>query len=242
MRGRLLDRAAIDSQTGIMNAAVHHRFAAGWVGYPVPVTTSRSARRRAAVIAMALALGLLASACRSEDPVGGTKVLLVGDSIMNGSRAKVMSTLESDGWQPDIEAQGGTTITYWSMQIPYLVLMKQPDVVVIELGTNDCAPTECPALGPYIDEIMRGIPTSTPVLWLNIQEKIPLAQKRKYINFEIESAVARWPNLHLVDYESRIENHPEYHTPGGLHLNDVGQQFLANLIRDALTPFKPPGT
>ena len=205
------------------------------------VAFPRSARRRVAVIAMALTVGVVATACKTKEPVSGTKVLLVGNSLMNGSRDKVTTTLEGDGWQPDIEAQGGTTITYWSKRIPYLVASKQPDVVVIELGTNDCSPTECPALGPYNDEIMRSIPSSTPVLWLNIQEKIPLAQKRNYINYEIESAAARWPNLYLVDYESRIENHPQYHTPDGLHLNDAGQQLLADLLRESLVPFKPRG-
>ncbi len=171
--------------------------------------------------------------------MAGHKVLLVGDSLMNGSRAAVTFTLSQDGWDTDIEAIGGTTITYWSERIPYLVALQQPDVVVIELGTNDCAPTECPVLAPYIDEIMRSIPASTPVLWLTIQEKILLATKRKYINNEIESAFARWPNLRLVDYERTIENHPEYHTADGLHLNDAGQQLLANLLREALTPFRP---
>src|SRR5205807_3545795 len=114
----------------------------------------------------------------------GPRTLIVGDSLMNESRAPVSAAVEGDGWQPDIQAQGGTTITYWSSRIRYLVLAKKPDVVVIELGTNDCAPTECPPLAPYIDKIMRSIPHHTPVLWLNIQQKIPLARKRGYINDE----------------------------------------------------------
>jgi lysophospholipase L1-like esterase len=202
------------------------------------VTRSRPWTARVAMGVVGVCIALVMAACAREEPVSGTKVLLVGDSLMNGSRDQVTAALSADGWQPQIEAIGGTTITYWSTRIPYLAAAN-PSVVVIELGTNDCAPTECPILGPYIDEIMRGIARSTPVLWLNIQEKIPLAQHRDYINYEIESAAARWPNLFLVDYESRIENHPQYHSPDGLHLNDAGKQLFASLIRESLRPFRP---
>ena len=205
------------------------------------MSTRAPVRRRAAALAIAVVVGLLAAACRSEGPVSGTKVLVVGDSLTKLSSDTVMATLEGDGWQPDIEATGGTTITYWSTRIPFLVAISHPDVVVVELGTNDCSPSECPPIGPYIDEIMRGIPRSTPVLWLNVQVDNPLSAKRKYINFEIESAYARWPNLHLVDYAGRIDNHPEYHVADGLHLNDAGKQVLADLIRDSLAPFRPRG-
>ena len=113
--------------------------------------------------------------------------------------------------------------------------------MVIELGTNDCAPTDCPPLAPYIDRIMNGIASSIPVLWLNVQEDVPnpFSQNRVVVNAALRSADERWPNLYLIDLNGFSAGHPEWHTPDGLHFNDIGRQQFALFLADALEGFKP---
>jgi lysophospholipase L1-like esterase len=189
---------------------------------------------------------VVAVACTSPEPASGNRVLVVGDSLLEHAQSEVATALSNDGWQPDVAAAGGTTITQWVDRVPLAVVRNPPNVVVIELGTNDCASGSCPPLGPYIDEIMRELAGVDAVLWLNTEvERSPRGLTYKsegesaYVNREIENAVARHPKLFLVDMNDLVEGHPELHTEDGIHFNQEGQNQLAELIRDALEPFKP---
>ena len=44
-----------------------------------------------------------------------------------------------------------------------LVADADPDVVVVELGTNNCT-AECPHLAAVIDRLMRSVPRTIPVV------------------------------------------------------------------------------
>jgi lysophospholipase L1-like esterase len=198
------------------------------------------------LIPIAAVLALVAVACTNPEPASGNHVLVVGDSLLEHSQPEVAAALFTDGWQPDIRAAGGTTIVQWIDRVPLAVVNNPPNVVVIELGTNDCASGTCPPLGPYIDGIMQELAGVDAVLWLNTEvERSPrgLAYKSEgessYVNREIEDAAARHPKLFLVDMNDVFEGHPELHSEDGIHFNDEGQRQFAELIRDALEPFKP---
>src|SRR5688572_14310133 len=149
--------------------------------------------RRARLLLLAVVLGLVAVACIEPQPVSGNKVLVVGDSLMNQARDEVAAALQADGWDPTIEAEGGTTIVTWSERFLLLDLSQQPNMIVIELGTNDCGTDSCPDLDPYIDRIMKYTNSADQVLWLNVNEDHPLLDRRDYVNDEISSAVSRFP-------------------------------------------------
>jgi lysophospholipase L1-like esterase len=166
---------------------------------------------------------------------------LVGDSLLNASRGEMTSALSAAGWQPVIHATGGTTITYWATRVQFYEAFDRPDIVVIELGTNDCSPVECVDLAPYIDRIMRSIPISHPVVWLNAQEDVPpfFAAHRDFVNNAIQNARIRWPNLSVVDLSGHFAGHPEWHNPDGLHFNEAGRQEFARFLVDALADHAP---
>jgi len=194
---------------------------------------------RARLLLLAVVLGLVAVACIEPHPVAGNKVLVVGDSLMNQSRDEVLAALRADGWDPTIVAEGGTTIVTWSERFLLLDLAQQPNMIVIELGTNDCAPDICPDLAPYIDKVMKYTTSADEVLWLNVNEDHPLLDRRDYVNDEIESAVSRWPKLFLADMNAEFEGRPELRTSDGIHYNDEGQKLFAEFIRKQLEPFRP---
>jgi len=204
--------------------------------------TRRGFRNRPTA-AVVLALALVASACAGEGPVSGPNVLLVGDSLLTAATDQVIADVSARGWNPTVRAFPGTKIEDWIDSLPGVVAENQPSVAVIELGTNNCGPTDCKYLGPYIDQVMFALSTTDAVLWLNVQEdvqpKLLTTNAWDYVNFELESAAARWPNMFLVDMDGRIGGHPEWHDPDGVHLNAEGNRQLAALIAEALEPFKP---
>ena len=161
---------------------------------------------------------------------------------MNQSRDAVTETLQGDGWDVQIQAQGSTTITQWAERFPLLDYSGDPNIIVIELGTNDCSPEDCPNLQPYIDEIMKYTTSADAVVWLNVLEDNPLVKRRDWVNDQIEQAVSRHPKLFLADMNGEFEGRDEIHTEDGIHFNDQGQQEFAEFIREQLEPFKPVGS
>ena len=96
----------------------------------------------AAIVVVVLA-AVAGVGCKEPSPVSGARVLLVGDSIFAGSRATLEQELVSEGWDPVVQAQAGTTIEDWSTVIQKAVEFAHPNVVVVELGTNDCGTVAC---------------------------------------------------------------------------------------------------
>jgi lysophospholipase L1-like esterase len=196
-------------------------------------------RRFGAALVAAALLALVAAACTEESPVAGNRVLIVGDSLTDQSHAPIAAALRDAGWDPVFQTFGGTTIEDWARQLSKRVAFINPDVVIMELGTNDCGSAGCPDLAPAIDHAMRDI-GDRPVLWLNIQVDAIAPDHPDYVNYAIAAADARWPNMWMVDLAGRMRGHPEWRVDG-LHFNDAGKQQLASLMVEALQPFKPVG-
>jgi lysophospholipase L1-like esterase len=202
-------------------------------------TTKGSPRAR--VLALLALIAIAAAACAPQHLAADTRVLLIGNSLLNGTRVPVTDALEAAGWVPLIKADGGTAMTSWTDQLPLLTAQYQPGVLVIELGTNDCSPVECVPLAPHIDAIMSSVPSDHPVLWMNVQEDVPspYGDNTDYVNSALEAADARWPNLYLIDLDGLMEGHPEWHAADGLHFNDEGKEQFVRFIVDELERFKP---
>lgn len=194
-------------------------------------------RRFGAAFVAAGLVALLATACTEPSPVTGNRVLIVGDSLSDQSHEPIAAALHDAGWDPIFQTFGGTKIEDWAGKLSKRVAFIRPDVVVMELGTNDCGSEGCPDLAPAIDKAMRAI-GDIPVLWLNIQDDAIEPEHPDYVNYAIAAADARWPNMFMVDLAGRMRGHPEWRTDG-LHFNDAGKQQLASLMVEALRPFTP---
>ena len=185
-----------------------------------------------------LLLGVTLSACRTQEPAPGNRLLLVGDSIVAGSKATTNPILTYAGWDPVVQAQAGTGIEDWANFIEQPVGKFLPDAVVVELGTNDCGTLPCRDLQPYIDRLMGHLSSIKVVVWLTVQTDAIIPYEPEYVNFQIESAAARWPNLTTADMGALFEGHNDWRTDG-THPNEFGQRQMAKLIVQALEPYKP---
>jgi lysophospholipase L1-like esterase len=188
-----------------------------------------------------LVVVLVAASCVDRTDVRGSRVIVVGDSILAQSESEVRAALEADGWHAAVKGIGGIPIQGWRKGIQQYVKLFHPDVAVVELGTNNCASSPCEDISAYIDAIMHELTKSARVVfWLNTRD-LPIKHPADadYVNRELADAAVRWPNLVIVDMNGRLGGHPELLDSGGLHFNDQGRQEFAQLIRDALHDLSP---
>lgn len=113
-----------------------------------------------------------------------------------------------------------------------------PNIVVVELGTNDCGTVACTNLTPHIDALMRQLDFADAVLWLTVQTDALIPEKPDYVNSEIKAAANRWSKLFIVDMGDLFEGHDDWRKDG-THPNITGSNEMVKLILDALEPFRP---
>src|SRR5437016_1169715 len=116
-------------------------------------TDAMGSRMSALVVVTALlAVLALTLATAPSAEIRGNRVLVIGDSIMLQSRDDVQRALTAAGWQPTVYAKGGTSVAYWIGPAATLVARLHPDVVGVELGTNECG--DCAGVGWDLDRVM----------------------------------------------------------------------------------------
>lgn len=190
----------------------------------------------AAVLAVAVPIVWISTAASRSEPVPvarGNRVLLVGDSLLWQSVTPVTAALTADGWEPTIQAAPATTIGDWSPKVARLVAETHPDVVVVELGTNNCTEA-CPHVAAVIDAFLRQIPRTTPVIWLNVQAQPTYPAHPESVNNALAAAASRWSNVSLVDMSAQFRNHPDWHVADGIHFSAAGSEQLGALMAESL--------
>ena len=73
---------------------------------------NRNQRTLVAIVAV-LALVTITAAAGGGERVSGTRVLVIGDSILNFSQTEVSNALAGAGWQAVVDGRSGSTIEGW---------------------------------------------------------------------------------------------------------------------------------
>jgi lysophospholipase L1-like esterase len=121
---------------------------------------------------------------------------------------------------------------YWTAHLTSLLDHVQPEVIVVELGYNDCG-LDLTGYGSHIDNFMANIPSGTSVHWLTMADVNQQFTCDETINAALNAARSRWANLSLLDFRSHMQGHPEW-TVDGTHLNQDGQWAYASWLHDQL--------
>jgi hypothetical protein len=219
-------------------------------------------RRVTGLIAAAVAAtGLVAAGCKPEVT---KEVLFVNDSVTHQSIVPIVAefnTVEKDATSGRYAPNFGSSVpgiglrhvpglddadagAYWSTHLTTLFEHVDPEVLVVELGYNDCR-YDLSDYGTDIDEFLALVPSDTPVLWVTMQDALDLHTCDEVINEALAAATTRWPDLGLLDLAAHVRGHAEWVEADSRHLSVAGQGEYARWLHrelDArfLAPEPPP--
>jgi hypothetical protein len=202
----------------------------------------RARRRRVGLALVAVALVIAASGCKAKVT---KEVLFVNDSVTNDAVGQIVSTfnlVKQDDTTGRYAPNFGSSVpgigllqvpgltsdevrTYWTDHLTSLVDHVKPEVMVVELGYNDCG-FDLSDYGTDIDDFMRLVPPETPVHWLTMADPLDVKDCDETINAALTDATSRWPNLTVFDYAAHMNAHPEWFVDDA-HLDADGQHEYA---------------
>jgi acyl-CoA thioesterase I len=195
----------------------------------------------------------LFSCCKPE-----VKIACVGDSITEGNGiadeqeaaypALLGKTL-GEGYSVINLGCGGTTalknsnFSYWTCNEFSNVFSFQPDIIIIQLGTNDTKPQnwdEAAFVKDYqalIDTFQTMI--SHPIIV--VCKPVPVFRSAWGINdstlkagvIPVIEKIANTNNLQMIDLYHPLKNQPE-NFPDGIHPNEVGLKNMSTIIGNEL--------
>jgi hypothetical protein len=209
----------------------------------------RRAWRRAAVLGVVALFVAGAAGCKPEVT---KEVLFVNDSVTNQAVEHIVTELnmvERDSTASRYAPNFGSSVpgigllrvpgfeedevaAYWSAHLTSVLAHVDPEVIVVELGYNDCG-VDVSAYGEAIDGFMTVVPTDTPVHWLTMQDVDDQVTCDEPVNAALEEATTRWPNLSLLDFAAHMEGHPEW-VVDGRHLSEEGKLAYADWLHAEL--------
>ena len=229
----------------------------------LPALTLRSMKKNARFLPIVLIAGLLAMSVAKP-----TRVVFFGDSITQagvkpgGYIDILQKTMPADKYELIGAGIGGNKIYDLYLRMDDDVLAKQPDVVVIWVGVNDVwhkatsgTGTDPDKFVKFYDAVVKKLKASNIRVILctpaTIGEKTDMTNQQdgdlnQYSQFIRD--VAKKYDLPVVDLRKEflaydLKNNPENKDRGILttdrvHLNDAGNQFVADEMKEVLTAGK----
>jgi hypothetical protein len=153
---------------------------------------------------------------------GPRRIVIIGDSISFGTQEEFPLAMPDD--DVEVIATPGIRLGPQREAITAAVA-ERPDVLVIELGTND-VPVFEPAFLDEIDEVLDETDTLPCVLWVNTFVT-KFATNAAEVNDHLAQAATEHDNLQIVDWYTLANDDRGLMAPDGLHPNEDGQQVLA---------------
>lgn len=164
------------------------------------------------------------------------RVLVVGDSLTQGSRVALERELRRRGWLPSTRCWAGESIAWGVEQVREAAALDHvPATLVVSLGTNDVFAGR--QIGPLVDEFMRSMPPNRTVYWVSLSfdsgaQLLPVALQA---NEDLESASERWPLLEVIDVDTGLRlDAPSSYFTDSVHLTRQGYRVRSAAIAAAM--------
>lgn len=209
------------------------------------------ARASMAVALVALSTTLVGGTSHADGAVriNCRRIAVVGDSLTEGSAAPLRTGLAPYASSLTIDAKRGRRIP-GDVQRPYSGVLAVRDIRattgdadcwIIALGTNDIpwvhypgqyGTTSTAAATNIISSLMTEInrTRSHRVLWVNVNRRDYPTATRTF-----NAALARRPDLTVIDFYTRSQLNPAWFANDGIHLTATGYNQRAALI---IRPFR----
>jgi hypothetical protein len=197
-------------------------------------------------LAVSVCLTTLVIAAASAGAATPPSVLVIGDSVATAmywydDSIAVMQERLGVSWDVAIcRTIDGMSCPFDGQRAPTLLQVVTargtvPAIVVVEVGYNDAAGT----FATELDRAMSALTAAgaTHVLWLTMRESRP---PYPTLNALLKQAVARWPQLALVDWNGTSESHPPWFQTDDVHLTPEGGLAMAHLTHAAVMQVVDP--
>lgn len=200
-------------------------------------TSDRFRRASAGTLALVVALVLLAAgSIVHAEPAGAQArhAVVVSDSIFLGAQAPFTSRLAAAGWTVEFDG----AVSRSTLAGADAVRSRRPtvtDTLVVSLGANDSGNTT--TFRSRVDAVMAAAEGVPNVYWLTIREVRPYYAPANQV---LRDAAARYPNLHVVDWNAASAGRDGLTSGDGLHLTPAGAGELAGLVASSVTSGAAP--
>jgi len=151
--------------------------------------------------------------------VASLPVVAVGDSVMLGAVNNLQKLFVNGSFDGKVSRQIKQATSIFED------LKKQNrlgNIVVIALGSNGNCSSKCK------EDLITSL-ENREIFWVNVTNN-----DKVNINDSLWSLANKYPNLHIIDWESASKNHPEYFYKKGIHLNKDGREAYAKVVFDAI--------
>ncbi|MCC4121469.1 acyltransferase family protein [Lactococcus lactis] len=150
-----------------------------------------------------------------------SETLFIGDSVMLGGYQEIENVFKGSA---TVDAKESRQVTALPDILSSCKGLDKYNKVVIGLGTNGVI-TEA-----AIDAAMKLL-KDKQVYWINI--KVP-RDWESTVNGTLQRLVGKYPNLKIIDWHSKSQNHPEYFYDDEIHLNETGRAAYANFLHSSV--------
>lgn len=179
-----------------------------------------------------------------------TSVVMVGDSLTRASREELAVAFTALGITDQVidaevgrriavgNGKGGGPLSGVRAIFGLLASGADPDVWVIELGTNDVGSYATPdAYGGLIDQILGELPAEVPVVWQNTYRP-QYVDATNVFNLVLAERIAARPNSVVADWFSTASApNAGLLRSDNLHPNADGQRAMALVVAQGLQQF-----
>jgi hypothetical protein len=172
-----------------------------------------------------------AGGAAAQDLADGTRVLMIGDSIMASTSTRyggeMCSELVPHGWEVEMNAETGRFVDFGERVLDAR-LEAEWDAAVVMLGNNYGA--DKAVFSDYLSDIVERL-APRPTVLLTVTEFRP---DRADVNDAIYEIAAAHDNVRVVDWAAETADDPALVGGDGLHLSNEGRVRYADLVGLAL--------
>jgi hypothetical protein len=144
---------------------------------------------------------------------------MIGDSILEGAAAALEANLTV--WDVTIDAVIGRS-SYGGVAAAQAATASPPDVVIVELGTND---QDSGAFSAYADQIATAVNDADLVMWVTAHNA---ASATAAVNRDIRMVMATMPNGAVADWDARVPL--DLLSDDGVHLSAGSEAAFADFL------------
>ncbi len=157
-----------------------------------------------------------------EEIVKGLPIIGIGDSVMLGAIDNLYDTFTNGYFDAKI-SRTSYVVNDILKDLDSKNMLGNP--IVFSLGTNGDCSTNCK------EEIMNTL-GDREVFWLTVTNDNDV-----HFNSKLTALAEKYPNIHIIDWQSISSNHPEYFVADKIHLTAKGRTAYTTAIYEAIIEY-----